>query len=248
MWDGDHMEPAPAGARGEDILECEKWTTFVLLIFVGGYLGAFTYSIRGGVFCNAQTANFVLSAVALGSGDLHEFFYYFIPMTAYFLGAFISESVPNYIKIHFHIRWDTLFLLIEMLAVVFLGLLPESAPYRITHVTVNLIASMQYNTFRQTRHIPMATTFCTNHLRQVGVAASKALRHRDRASAQRMLFHCGMLLSFVTGAVLATVLCRWFQGKGVLFVLLPLGYLFADLLWEDIRSGRDRLARKPAGH
>lgn len=242
------MEPVSSIAGNEDFLECEKWMTFVLLIFVGGYLGAFTYTIRGGVFCNAQTANFVLSAIALGSGDFYEFIYYFIPMTAYFLGAFISESVPSYVKLHFHVRWDTLLIFIEMLTVVFLGLLPESAPYRITHVTVNLIASMQYNTFRQARHIPMATTFCTNHLRQVGIAASKALRHRDRASVQRMLVHCGMLLSFMAGAVLATVLCRLFQGKAVLFTLLPLGYLLADLLSEDIRSGKDRLARKPAGH
>lgn len=50
----------------EDALECEKWWTFLLLMFVGGFFGAFTYSIRGGVFCNAQTANFVLSAVARG--------------------------------------------------------------------------------------------------------------------------------------------------------------------------------------
>lgn len=240
------MQPSPAG--GEKPLECEKWTTFALLIFVGGYLGAFTYSIRGGVFCNAQTANFVLSAVALGNGDFREFFYYFIPMTAYFLGAFLSESVPNYVKRHLHIRWDTLFILIEMLAVVFLGLLPESAPYRITHVTVNLVASMQYNTFRQAQHIPMATTFCTNHLRQVGVSASKALRHRDRASLGRMLSHCRMLLFFTLGAVLATVLCRIFRGKGVLFTLLPLGCLFLDFLSEDLRSDGGQLARKPEGH
>ena len=90
-------------------------------------------------------------------------------MTAYFLGTFISESVPNYIKRHLRIRWDTLLLLIEMLTVIFLALLPESAPHRVTHILINLVASMQYNTFRQTQHIPMATTFCTNHLRQVGL-------------------------------------------------------------------------------
>jgi len=229
-------------------LECEKWWTFLILMFVGGFFGAFTYSIRGGVFCNAQTANFVLSAIALGNGRWREFFYYFVPMTAYFMGAFISESVPNYVKGRLHIRWDTLFLLIEMAAVVFLGLLPESAPYRISQVVINLIASMQYNTFRQTRHIPMATTFCTNHLRQVGIAASRALRHRDRESVQRMLVHCRMLLSFVLGGTAAAVLCRFFLGKAIFFVLPLLGYLFIDLLQEDIHSGKDRLARKPEGH
>ena len=242
------MESQQLQSTYKDELECEKWWTFVILMFVGGFFGAFTYSIRGGVFCNAQTANFVLSAVALGNGRWNEFFYYFIPMTAYFMGAFISESVPNYVKVHLHIRWDTLFLLIEMLVVVFLALLPEDAPYRITQVMINLIASMQYNTFRQTQNIPMATTFCTNHLRQVGIAASRALRHRDRASVLKMLRHCRMLLAFVAGGTTAVVLCRYLQGRALLFTLLPLGYLFADLLMADIRSGKDELDRKPAGH
>ncbi len=232
----------------EDFLECEKKRTFIILMFIGGFFGAFTYSIRGGVFCNAQTANFVLSAIALGNGNWHNFFYYFIPMTAYFLGAFISESVPNYIKDRLHIRWDTLFIFIEILSVIFLGLLPETASYRISQITINLIASMQYNTFRQNQHIPMATTFCTNHLRQVGVAASRALRHRDINAVQRMLSHCQMLLSFVIGGVTAVILCRYFLGKAILFTIAPLLYLLVDLLSEDIRSGKDRLNRKPAGH
>ncbi len=242
------MKIKPLENPEKDVLECEKWWTFVLLMFVGGYFGAFTYSIRGGVFCNAQTANFVLSAVALGNGRWGDFLYYLIPMTAYFLGAFISESVPTYIKSHLHIRWDTLFLLIEIVVVVFLALLPERAPFRITHILINLVASMQYNTFRQTQHIPMATTFCTNHLRQVGVAASQALRHRDRRGLRRMLAHCQMLLAFVAGGTAAAVLCRYLQGRALLLTLLPLGYLFADLLREDIHSGRERLARKPEGH
>lgn len=229
-------------------LECEKKSTFFILMYVGGFFGAFMYSVRGGVFCNAQTANFVLSAIALGNGEWGEFFYYFIPMTAYFMGAFISESVPNYIKWRLHIRWETLFLLLEMAAVILLGLLPESAPYRISQVVINLFASMQYNTFRQAEHIPMATTFCTNHLRQVGIAASQALRHRDKSAFQRMLAHCRMFLSFVLGGTSAAVLCRYLLGKAILFTLIPLGYLFIDFLIEDVRSGRERLARKPEGH
>lgn len=232
----------------EDYLECEKWQIFVLLMFVGGFFGAFTYSIRGGVFCNAQTANFVLSAMALGNGEWGKFLYYLIPMTAYFLGAFISESVPSYVKGHLYIRWDTLFIAVEMGVVVLLGLIPESAPCQISQVLVNFIASMQYNTFRQSQSIPMATTFCTNHLRQVGVSASKALRHGDQAAVRRMLYHCRMLLFFVLGGVIATVLCRYFLGKAIFFTLLPLGFLFADLLRDDLRQGRESLARKPRGH
>ena len=39
-----------------------------LLILVAGWYGAYTFALRGGVFCNAQTANVVLFAMALGNG------------------------------------------------------------------------------------------------------------------------------------------------------------------------------------
>ena len=73
---GIAVDTRPVQDPENDDLECEKWWTFVLLMFVGGFFGAFTYSIRGGVFCNAQTANFVLSAVALGNGRWNESLYY----------------------------------------------------------------------------------------------------------------------------------------------------------------------------
>ena len=36
---------------------------------MAGFLGAFTYVLRGGVFCNAQTGNVVLLGMELGKGD-----------------------------------------------------------------------------------------------------------------------------------------------------------------------------------
>ena len=39
------------------------------MIAVGGSFGAYTYVQKGGVFCNAQTANFVLMAVQSGAGN-----------------------------------------------------------------------------------------------------------------------------------------------------------------------------------
>jgi uncharacterized membrane protein YoaK (UPF0700 family) len=234
----------------DEYLECEKWWIFAVMMMVGGYFGAFAYSIRGGAFCNAQTANFVLFAMALGDGSWKEASYYLIPMSAYFMGAFISESVAYRIKKFQLIRWDTLFIVIEMIVVVFLGALPEAAPYQITQVLINLICSMQYNTFRQAQGVPMATTFCTNHLRQVGIALCKTLRHRgeDRAYYRRALEHLGMLFVFVLGGVCATVLCNILLGKALWITLIPLGIVLIDLLYADIKKEKGKLDLIPRGH
>lgn len=231
-----------------EYLTCEKRHTFFILMWVAGYFGAFTYSIRGGVFCNAQTANFVLFAMAMGNAQWSRALYFLIPMSAYLLGAILSEALPNRVKSSGFMRWDTLFVLIEMCAVVFLGFLPESAPVQISQVLINFICSMQYNTFRQARGVPMATTFCTNHWRQVGIALTKAVRHHDTAHLSRMLLHLGMLAVFVLGGIISTVLCGLIQGKAILVTLLPLGFAFCDLLYADRKREHDALQQVPHGH
>lgn len=244
------MEKAIEPKHDKEVyLECEKRWIFGVLMLVAGFFGGFTYTIRGGVFCNAQTANIVLFSIALGNGDWSRALYYVIPISAYLLGAILSESAAFYIKKLHLVRWDTLFILVEMVTALVLALLPESAPYQITQVSVNFICSMQFNTFRQAEGIPMATTFCTNHVRQVGIAASKLLRHHGgRAYSERMFFHIIMLGLFALGVIAATLLCKVFLGKALLFVLIPLAVVFADLLYSDLKLEHGSFEKKPHGH
>lgn len=235
--------------REEPVLECEKIWIYAVLIAAGGFLGAFTYSLRGGVFCNAQTANVVLFSMALGNGNWSTALYYLIPISAYILGAVISELLPNRVKrLHF-LRWDTLLVGLELIVVLLLGFVPDSWPFQISQVSINFICSMQYNTFRQAEHIPMSTTFCTNHVRQVGVLLTRGLRHSEDASIRRRFrVHVLMLCSFAAGAVVSTVACRLFGGRAIWGAGILLLIVFADLAHADRTKEKDLLYRKPAGH
>lgn len=235
--------------REEPVLECEKIWIYAVLIAAGGFLGAFTYSLRGGVFCNAQTANVVLFSMALGNGNWSTALYYLIPISAYILGAVISELLPNRVKrLHF-LRWDTLLVGLELIVVLLLGFVPDSWPFQLSQVSINFICSMQYNTFRQAEHIPMSTTFCTNHVRQVGVLLTRGLRHREDASIRRRFrVHVLMLCSFAAGAVVSTVACRLFEGRAIWGAGILLLIVFADLAHADRTKEKDLLYRKPAGH
>ena len=244
----DGPQRAARGAGG--YLECERWPVYALMMLVGGYFGAFTYSIRGGVFCNAQTGNFVLMAMALGGGNWFHALYYLIPITAYCFGAIVSEAAERRMgRLHL-IRWETALVLCEMAAVLLLGFLPESAPVQITQVAINFICSMQYNTFRQAQGIPMATTFCTNHIRQVGVALYGVLARTEGREEQgrKLLVHLWMLAAFVLGGAVSTALCGRFLGRAIWFAEIPLGVVLVDLLRADLGKERERLEQIPHGH
>lgn len=232
-------------------LTCERKWVFYLLMVVAGFFGAYTYSIRGNVFCNAQTGNVVLLGLALGAGEWSRALYYLIPISAYLAGAFFSELLPNPVKRRLPLRWDTLFIGIEMLVVLALGLVPESAPVQISQVAINFIASMQYNTFRQAEGVPMATTFATNHIRQIGVSLAKELKHRRgdmEADRKKLLLHLKMLAFFLAGAVAGTVCCRLFVGRAIWATLLPLGFILARLAYADLVLEKDLKDMKPLGH
>ena len=232
-------------------LMCERKEIFHLLTAVGGFFGAYTFMLRGNVFCNAQTGNVVLMGIALGTGKWEEGLYYLIPIFAYMLGSFMSELLPKPVKKYLPIRWDTLLIAIEMLAVLALGFIPLSAPVQFAQVTINFVASMQYNTFRQAEGIPGATTFATNHIRQIGVGLAKELMHLhnpNKSYRKKLREHCAMLIFFISGAFIGAILCNVAQEKAIWATLIPLGAILIIFLYADFVSEKSLKGRKPAGH
>ncbi len=232
-------------------LMCERKWIFHILIVVGGCFGSYTYLLKGRVFCNAQTGNVVLMGMALGAGKWSSALYYLIPISAYMLGAFASELLPNPVKHRLPIRWDTLLIAIEMATALALGFLPDSMPVQISQVAVNFIASMQYNTFRQAEGVPMATTFVTNHIRQIGVGLAKEvmfLRDSEKPHREKLLQHSEMLLCFLAGSAAGTVFCRVLGGRAIWVTIIPLGVVFAVFLHADLTTEKNMMEKKPAGH
>lgn len=218
----------------EHFLECERRHIFLIMTFIGGFYGAYTYTTRGGVFCNAQTANLVLMSIALGSGLWLKAAYYLIPLSAYFAGSALSEALPASLQ-KSSFRWETVLIGVEILMVMILGAIPDSWPFQITQVAINFIAALQYNTFKMSRGIPMATVFCTNHIRQLGIHFVRWIQkgHSSQEAKQFGMF-ASMILCFILGAISAALLSFHFQGRTLWFALIPLMVVFIDLFHADL--------------
>ena len=127
--------------RKTDYLECEKPWVYWLLIMAAGWFGGYTFIQRGGVFCNAQTANIVLFGIALGQRNWHSAAYLLIPITAYFAGAFFSELLGKTVKRFRFLRWDTILIGIEIFVVLVLGLLPARVPDQVCQIALNFVST-----------------------------------------------------------------------------------------------------------
>ncbi len=229
-------------------LTCERSWVFELLMLCAGMMGAYTFVLRGGVFCNAQTANFVMMAAAFGQGKWSSGFYFLIPITAYFAGTIISEFLPNPVKRFGLLRWDTYLVGFEIIVLFVVGFLPLSLPNQIVQITINFIASMQYNTFRQAEGVPMATTFCTNHVRQFGIGITKYIHKKDKTALLKGFKHFKMICFFFAGGLSVTILCSFIQEKSIWIALAPMVIIFVILAHADLSYERDMLQEKPKGH
>lgn len=229
-------------------LACERKEVFLLLMLAAGMMGAYTFILRGGVFCNAQTANFVMMAVAFGTGALSQGFYYLIPICAYFLGTVLSELLPNPVKKIHLFRWDTYLVGFEILVLFVIGFIPLWVNHHVVQVMINFIASMQYNTFRQSESIPMATTFCTNHLRQTGIGFVRYFKKKDHKALNKGLRHFSMLLSFVLGGILEAFACTILAEKAIWLALVPMLIGFGILVYGDLMEEKRDFSAVPSGH
>ena len=229
-------------------LTCERNSVFRLLMLSAGMMGAFTFVQRGGVFCNAQTANLVLMAVALGQRRWMDGLYLLIPITAYFLGTVISEILPSPVRHFGFLRWDTYLVGFEILVLIVLGFLPMSVPDQVVQVSINFIASMQYNTFRRSEGTPMATTFCTNHIRQAGIGVAKLWRKHDVDAWRTSKKHFVMLAVFCIGAGLMTVTVGFAGEPAIWLAAVPLMIAFIMMAHADLGVEHNELDHKPMGH
>lgn len=229
-------------------LSCEQRIVYYLLIAAAGMMGAYTFNLRGGVFCNAQTANVVMMSMAFGKGEWKDGIYFLIPITAYLSGSFLSEAWSSSIKKQHFMRWDTRLIAFECVALFALGFIPLSYPPQIVQVTINFLAAMQYNTFRQAEGVPVATTFCTNHVRQIGVALAKFVCKKDQSVLPRALLHFRMLLCFFAGGVVLTAFCGILAEKAIWIALIPLGIALCKLGYADFVTEKDLFEKAPSGH
>ena len=210
----------------------DHYHMFILLMLSGGFMGAYSYYLKGGVFANAETANLLILALNAANGDWQRMVSVLVPITTFFIGTFLSELLSDRLKR----RWPSLLLVGEMLLLALLSFLPQSTPFTIYHVAIALISSMQYNTFRQARGVQLSTLFCTAHLRGGGSMLYHALKDGDRGALRKSMYHIGMILTFVLGALSCALASRILGTHTLVLGAIPLAIVLFEILKRE-KSG-----------
>lgn len=198
------------------------------LALVSGFLEAYTYLLKGGIFANAQTGNFALMGIAIAGGQFGRALTYLIPMCFYVAGIALTVTMPRLLDDRGLVRWDTVFVFFEIVLLFIIGLLPKTVPFTVSTVAVAFICAMQYNTFKRVNNVSFSSTFCTNNLRQLALHLMDYIRTKEKSSLQNSFSYMLINASFLLGAVIGAFCAKRWAEKSVWFccaVLTPV--LFA---------------------
>lgn len=206
----------------------KKWYTLttnslimgMLLALVGGYLDAYTYITRDGVFATAQTGNTVLFAVRAASPEYDGALQNVPPFLAFIAGVLVAEHMKDRLDRH-----SRAVLLLECVILFIVGWLPGSVPNMIITISVAFVSSLQIATFNKLGKWSYNSTITTGNLRTAASASYDAFANHNQEAMRKFKGFTAIILSFIGGALLATFFSTSLQyqaiwiAAGIIFII-----------------------------
>ncbi|MBR3317506.1 MAG: DUF1275 domain-containing protein [Atopobiaceae bacterium] len=225
-------------ANESALLPSQRMRVAYTLTLVGGYLDAYTYFERGGVFANAQTGNIVKLAIALAHGESATYLQFLLPILTFALGLFAALTIQEKLEEHGMRLKRRAVLATEIVALAIVGLIPlEPQNNALANCIVSFVAAMQYEAFSTFRGDAIATTMSTGNLRKfVDALYAGTLQHDPEKLAHAAKF-LSVILVFFFGAFLGTRFCDVLNKSAVVppIVCLALAIVFITLLRRRAR-------------
>ena len=194
----------------------------ILLAIVGGFLDAYTFVGRGGVFANAQTGNVVLMGIEAATGEWGKAVLHAVPILAFVIGVIVAEIIKKPSVRLFVQDAERAILILEIAVLFIVGLIPYTSPNIIVTVAISFVSAVQVSSFRKLVGSTYNTTMITGNLRSAIHEVYAAVTKKDRESALQAVRFSAINLSFLTGAISGGLLTSFIGAKAVWIAVIVL--------------------------
>ena len=209
----------------------------ILLALSGGFMDAYSYIQRDQVFANAQTGNMLLFGVNLSEGNLRGALHYFFPVFAFAIGIAIAELVRA--KERDLLHWRQVAVLFEGIILVGVAFIPLDMNL-IANSLTSFACGIQVESFRKIRGNCIATTMCIGNLRSGTQNLCNFIRKKDKEDFKKAVLYYGIIVCFVTGAVIGNFFIHMFHERAILCCSVILFFafflMFIDYEKDDARA------------
>ncbi len=192
----------------KEIQPSESYPLAVLLALTGGFLDAYTYVCRDGVFANAQTGNFARLAMSLANAHWLLALRYLLPILSFIAGVTLAMRIRARCQ-GGRLHWRQISVLLEIALLAIVSLIPAG---EISNIAANIVVSftcaIQVETFRKFLGSVFASTMCTGNLRSATETLNHYFEDRDPNVLRKSLRYYGIDLTFVAGCAFGTLMTK----------------------------------------
>lgn len=180
----------------------------MLLTTANGFLDAYTYVSRGGVFANVQTGNVIFFAIDVAHDHVAAAMAHVWPLLAFIAGIVLAAHIKSgrvERVVPYPLRWT---MAVQSAALAVIGFVPASVPHSYVTVPISFLAAVQIGLFRnigELAYLPVATT--GNLYRFVEAGYDGFVEHQA-ASRRAFGVYGALIAAFATGAVAGAVASR----------------------------------------
>lgn len=217
----------------------ESMLLAVVLAIAGGFMDAYSYICRGGVFANAETGNIVLMAINLSNLHIAKALQYLVPITAFALGVVVSEVIRLKNNEQGMLHWRQISLLIEIIALVISAFMSQSMNL-IVNSLISFTCGTQVATFAKFHGYAMATTMCTGNLRSGTQNLCEFFIQKDRKLLNKAFAYYGCIAFFIIGAIIGKYVSDSYNEKAILVASIMLLVAFIMMFvdknkWKNMK-------------
>jgi uncharacterized membrane protein YoaK (UPF0700 family) len=198
----------------------------LLLTLANGFLDAYTYVARGGVFANVQTGNVIFFAIDASERKWAAALAHIWPLLAFIAGV----SLASHIKsgrveriLPRPLRWT---MAVQAVVLAIIGFVPASVPHSYVTVPISFLAAIQIGLFRnigELVYLPVATT---GNLMRFVEAGYDGFIEKQATSRRAFRIYGAVIVAFSSGAVIGAIASlAW----GVQAIWLPAAFLAVTL-------------------
>lgn len=209
----------------------------ILLSIIGGITDTYTFFVRGKVFVNAHTGNFIYLTLHLLQGEWFDVIFYIIPISVFALGIFTAEFLKDFSaknKTKKLIHWRQIGLYIEILIFIIAAFIPIGKYDIYVNTFLAYVSALQYQSFKKTYGNVVATTMCTGNLRNGIETLYSGIINKNIDDIKRAQIYFGSIFYFFIGCIISIsvikLLTYWnIQEKSILlcipFAILALKFM-----------------------
>ncbi|MCD8356886.1 MAG: DUF1275 domain-containing protein [Clostridia bacterium] len=188
------------------------------MAITGGYLGVYALLCRDDFFGNALTANLIYIVTSLLGTNFLDVLIRIVAVCIYVAGIVSA----NILSKKYHKNLHPISLVINFIAVLILGFLPEEMDPVLGLYPIFFAMAFQWNSFPGAYGFASSSIFSTNNTRQVANALSEYYITHEKKQLKKAWFFGGTLICFHIGVAFSWITHHFIGIRSVWLCVVPL--------------------------